>query len=272
MSRKFHLLAIDCQRDFCLPNRKLSVPGADDDMDRAAQFITNNLKRIDDISCTLDSHYLMHIAHPMMWTNSSGQHPAPFTLITADDYKNGVWRMSVPLRASDGTSWAKYYLDQLEKNSRYVLCIWPPHCIIGSEGHAFHPDFEKAINEWQTTRIAVINAFTKGSDIRTEHYSAVKADVEIPDSPGTQLNMHLISLLQDPDTHWIGIVGEALSHCVANTVRDIASNFGDDNIKKLVLFRDCCSSVPGFEAQGEAFISEMTAKGMQITTTADFSF
>ena len=40
----------------------------------------------------------------------------------------------------------------------------------------------------------------------------------------------------------IFVAGEAGSHCLANTVRDIANNFGDDTyVKKLVLLTDATS-------------------------------
>ena len=63
----------------------------------------------------------------------------------------------------------------------------------------------------------------------------------------------------------------ALSHCVANTVRDIANEFGDDSyVKKLVLLTDASSSVTGFESMGDDFVREMVARGMQTSTTVDF--
>ena len=66
------------------------------------------------------------------------------------------------------------------------------------------------------------------------------------------------------------VAGEALSHCVANTVRDIASNFGEDNIKKLVLLTDCSSSVGGFEQLGTDFVAEMQARGMKTARSIDY--
>jgi len=68
----------------------------------------------------------------------------------------------------------------------------------------------------------------------------------------------------------IGISGEALSHCVANTITDIANNFGEDNIKKFVLIEDTCSNVGGFEKMGVDFVKNMTARGMQIMKSTDF--
>jgi len=102
----------------------------------------------------------------------------------------------------------------------------------------------------------------------TEHYSALKADVEDPDDPGTGLNEKLIKRLHDADI--IAISGEALSHCVANSVRDLADNSAEEDIRKLVLLTDTTSSVRGFEKLGEDFVREMTSRGMQICRSNEF--
>ena len=59
--------------------------------------------------------------------------------------------------------------------------------------------------------------------------------------------------------------------CLANTVRDIAAQFSDPKyISKIHLLRDATGNVPGFEALGEDFVRELSAKGMKVTTTTDF--
>ena len=68
----------------------------------------------------------------------------------------------------------------------------------------------------------------------------------------------------------VALSGQALSHCVANTVRDIADAFNPKNIRKLVLIEDTSSSVPGFEALGQQFIADMQKRGMRTIKAADF--
>jgi nicotinamidase-related amidase len=125
-----------------------------------------------------------------------------------------------------------------------------------------------ALGRWARKRREVVDFVTKGSNPFTEHYSAVQAEVPDPDDPGTLLNGRLIKTLADADL--VLIAGEALSHCVANTVRDIANNFGEANIKKLVLLTDCSSSVAGFEGLGQQFVKEMVGRGMQTAKSVDF--
>lgn len=266
MSRNVHLITIDPQNDFCIATGPggekgaLVVGGADQDMARLADFITRNGKRLEQIHCTLDSHQLVHIAHPAFWKNSKGERPNPFSLITADDVKNGTWSAYNP-------KWqprAQAYVDSLAKNGRYVLCIWPPHCLIGTWGHSIVPSVAKALYEWEAG-FNRVNFVAKGSNLFTEHYSAVQADVPDDQDPSTKLNTNLIDALTEADE--ILITGEALSHCVANSIRDVAAQFGDDNVKKFTLLQDTCSNVGGFEKLGRDFVLDMTKKGMKITDT-----
>jgi len=262
--KKTHLITIDPQVDFCDPKGALFVTGADKDMERLAAFINANQQRISEIHCTLDSHQVIHIAHPIFWVNSKGENPKPFTLISDDDVRNGTWRPFHPGLQQH----AQHYVDTLKKNGRYVLCIWPPHCLIGTRGHSISPLVADALVAWETKTINRVNFITKGSNFLTEHYSGVMADVPDDSDPTTKLNTALIDTLLEADE--ILITGEALSHCVANTIRDIANNFGDENIKKFVLLEDTSSNVPGFEKLGQDFVKEMVGRGMRLTKTVDW--
>lgn len=266
-TKNINLVIIDPQVDFCDPHGALSVAGADKDTTRLADFIKKNVSRINGINVTLDSHHRMHIAHPMWWINSNGEHPTPFTLITVDDVLNGKWRSYNP----GFQKRSEAYVKALADGGRYVLCIWPPHCIIGTAGHAIMPELNEAIEAWELGRFAIANMVTKGSNMFTEHYSAVKADVDDPEDSTTKLNEKLVKLLRDTDVDTdILIGGQARSHCVANTIRDIAKEFSDDQIKRFVLLTDASSDVTGFESFGEDFVKEMTAKGMRLSTTTTY--
>ena len=267
MSKQVVLLSIDPQFDFCDPTGKLSVTGADKDMERLAAMVRRCRGDIDDIVCTLDSHHLVHIAHPIWWVDSQGNHPAPFTLIDENDVlgTNPKWKAYNPGFQTRSVE----YVQNLKKNGRYVLCIWPPHCLIGSEGYKVQPVLYEAFLEWEGM-FAAVNYVTKGSNIFTEHYSAVQADVYDPEDPKTGLNTELLKTLQNPDVALIGISGEASSHCVRSTIYDIANNFGEENIKKFVYLEDTCSPVPGFENLATEFLDEMTKRGMAVSTSDKF--
>ena len=211
----------------------------------------------------------MDVAHPIMWRNSEGNHPDPFTVITAKEIRDGAWTPVLPSLRQRFID----YCEDLEASGRYPLCIWPPHCLIGSEGNNVLPVLFEALGEWETNKKNMVSYVSKGSNYLTEHYSAVKAEVPDPEDPSTQLNTKLIKTLMESDK--ILIAGEAGSHCVANTVRDIADGFQDDSyVKKMVLLLDAVSPVISpfvdFPAVQASFIAEMVGKGMQTAKTTDY--
>jgi nicotinamidase/pyrazinamidase len=261
---KIDLLVIDPQYDFCNPKGNLYVAGAEDDMKRLSTMIKKRKAKINNIHSTLDQHHIINIAHPIFWRDSTGNHPDPFTLITIDDLADGAWMTTKPSMMKR----AAEYIKELALKGRYVLCIWPPHCIIGSLGATIVPEVYEAYCEWESERFAIANKVTKGSNFWTEHYSAVRAEVPDPDDPGTAMNISLINTLKEADV--IGIAGEAISHCVANTIRDIADEVGNNNISKFVLLEDATSSVTGFEQLGVDFVKVMVSRGMRISNTKEF--
>lgn len=289
MSKRIELLIIDPQNDFCTKDAEILDPstgdtekikgalfvgGANEDMKRLAQFINRIGDKLYDIHVTLDSHRLVDISHPIFWEDMQGNYPDPFTIISFADVQNGIWRAKNPgyqIKANN-------YVRILEENGRYPLCIWPPHCLIGTWGHNVVPILFKEMLAWEEKNFANVDFITKGSNPFTEHYSGVQADVPDPTDPSTQLNTGLINTLQEADI--IILSGEARSHCLANTVIDIANKFDADGnaeyVKKMVLLKDATSDVddlPGqtmFKDMGEGFVSEMCAKGMELSTCEEF--
>lgn len=260
------LLIIDPQIDFCDPAEgALYVSGAQHDMKRLANMINRHQNKIDEIYVTLDSHHLIHIAHPIFWCDADGNHPAPFTSISLADVKNKRWMPTL----TGGYERALAYVQALEREARYTLTIWHPHCLIGSRGHAVFPVLFNALAAWETKHFKFVDYIAKGGNAWTEHYSAIQADVPDAEDPATHINLRLIKNLQQSDL--VLIAGEALTHCVANTVRDLVDNNSGDKLfaEKLLLLEDATSSIPGFETHGQNFISELNARGMQLTKTTD---
>lgn len=272
---KMHLLIIDPQNSFChpgdqsTPKGELYVEGADQDMLRLAAFMDRVSPKIDDIHVTVDSHHLFDVAHPIYWKDSDGNHPQPFTIITHADVKAGTWKASV----LSEQAWALEYTEKLESQpNKFPLCIWPPHCLIGTPGHNIYQPVLEQLHKWESeTPGAIVDVVTKGSNYKTEHYGGLMAEVPDPGDPSTQLNTapgSLIAVLQEVDI--IVVAGEALSHCVATTLRQLIENFGVDNAKKLVLLEDCMSAVTGFEQAGNDFIAYAQSKGVRFENSTTF--
>ena len=254
------LLIIDPQKDFMTTNAfagSLSVPGADEDMKRLAQHITATTP--DSIVITMDTHARMHIANPMYWVDAEGNHPGQFTLITVADVEGGKWKTANP----EKQKWALHYVKELAKTNRYTLCIWPYHCIEGTEGHEVSELLKPALDAWEEKTGKKVLYVYKGQNPDTEMYSGLKAEVIIPDDPRTHLNLDLIESFKYFDK--IEVAGEAKSHCVASTAMDLIGALGKD-AEKVVLLENAMSSVPGFEKNGDGFVDEAVKLGCKLET------
>jgi nicotinamidase/pyrazinamidase len=278
------LLLIDPQNDFCdipedelpmLPHGTaagipraparpaLAVAGADADMKRLADLIARIGPSLSGIHVTLDSHHAVDIAHPAWWRDADGASPRPFTVITAADIVRGAWQAREPRLQAH----SRAYVEALEAEGRYQLVVWPEHCLLGTWGHNIHAAVNAALDDWTRRNLRQVDFIVKGLNPKTEHYSAVRAEVPDPDDPSTLPNRRLADSLADADV--IMVAGEALSHCVANTVRDLAELLGDDGVGKLVLLTDCTSPVGGFEGVGADFVRDLTARGMRTALSTD---
>jgi nicotinamidase/pyrazinamidase len=256
------LVLIDPQADFHAGGT-LAIAGADADAERTAAFISRHAAQLREVYVTLDTHQLYHIAHPCFWLGPDGACPKPFEVIGSDDVRAGKWRPAAKDRET--AEWAEKYVAALERNGRFVLCIWPPHCLVGTPGHAVVPAIAAALQEWERTQLRAVTYVLKGANSWTEHYSGIKAEVARPDDPRTALNTELLDQLKQHDQ--LILCGQAKSHCVNFTVRDIAEHW-DKDASKLVVLEDCCSSVPGFTKEGDRFVADMRSKGLSVVTNS----
>jgi len=283
--KRVDLIVIDGQNDFLDPKGALYVQDADKEAEKLAAMIDRLGNKIYKIHATLDSHYPVDIAHPVMWIDSHGNNPDPFTIITADDVRNGKWRCTLLGNIPDPVTGETIsyqqrclnYVEELEKNARYPLCIWPPHCLIGSWGHNVYPPLFEAYTRWiEKSRSPWVDYVVKGDNVWTEHYSAIKADVPDPSDPRTQLNADLLNTINKADiVLWSGWAG---SHCLANTGNDVESfPAGDEIYKKSILLEDLSAPVTSpitdvndmFAQLRTDFIDNMRNKGMQIMNSTD---
>ena len=248
------LFIIDMQNDFCQPTGSLYVPGAENDVERLCRFIGSNADSIDRIVLTQDNHHYLDISHPCFWTDHAGKHPAPFTVIMPEDVETDRWipRM-YPKRALQ-------YLHALRDNDEYAHTVWPEHCIWGSEGAAIVAALMNVIADW-AKQGKYHTVISKGTNPLTEHFGAFRANVPLPDCPETALNLPLINELKSFDRIWIA--GEAKSHCVANTIRQLFDY--PEIIKKLAILEDCMSHVPGFETLAAPIFEQAYNMGANAT-------
>ena len=272
----YHLVIIDPQFDFVDPSGSLAVPGARGDMQRLAAFIDSNRHQIADIHVSMDSHQVMDIAHPHWWADDAGMPAKPFTVVTNHPERDDLFvgteaggdsQILRTRRASDH-GWTRRYVQALGVEGRYPHLIWPEHCLTGTEGASIDPTLGAAVNTWARETTRNVYWLTKGENPQTEHFSAVTAEVVIQDDPTTDVNAGFVARMRRADQ--VLLAGEALSHCVANTGRDLLDNLAHDGFgQRLTLLTDATSNVPGFEDFGEAFLSELSEHDARLATTGE---
>jgi len=264
---KLGLFIIDPQNDFVDPNGSLYVPGAENDMSRLAKMIARLEGKITNYYVTMDSHHNLHIAHPIFWVDRNLNHPTAYTMIDSKSVHDGTWRTTIPSLQK----WAEEYVDGLEKKGNMQLCIWPPHCLIGTWGNNIYPELYKELSVVETNHPSTLVQYcTKGSNFKTEHYSIFEAEYPDPSDPSTGFNNYFADAINSCDK--VLIAGEARTHCVKNSLKSIITYTNDEFIKKMIFLEDASSNVqiPAVVSETDAFFNDLIKKGMEVSTTDKF--
>lgn len=257
-TQKTALLIIDAQFDFCNPKGALFVPGAEQDVQRIAQLIAGLGQKLDQIFVTLDTHQILDIAHPLFWEDPNGNTVAPFTLITAAAVQAGKW---VPRFHKE---YVIGYLEKLETEGAFQHFIWPEHCLIGSAGAALDDTILHAVLSWTHLRRKDYKAIVKGMNPLTEHFGVFRAQVPIAEDIETGLNEAFLADLEKFDQ--ILVTGEARSHCVATSIKQIL-DFAPALAPKVNVLTDCMSDVTNWGHLADPIFESALAAGMTFSNS-----
>ncbi len=281
------LMLVDVQNTFCIPEFELYVGGrtgrgAVDDNRRLCEFIYRNLGRITHITATMDTHQAMQIFHAIFLVNEKGEHPSPYTSVSAADAHTGKWKFNPELSTHFGISpeqgqkHLKYYTAMLEENSKYALTVWPYHAMLGGIGHALVSSVEEAVFFHSVARFSQPDFEVKGNHAFTENYSVIGPEVE--KGPGGEMlgrrNSRFVDTLKRVDR--LVIAGQAKSHCVAWTIAHLLKDLQQSDpglARKIYLLEDCTSPVvvPGLDYTDEAdqAFLEFKRAGMHLVKSSE---
>ena len=254
-----------------------------DDNRRLCAFLYRNLGAITRVIPTLDTHRAMQIFHPLWLVNRHGEHPVPFTLVTAEDVERGVWRFdtavapSLGLEPEDAQRQLRHYVRRLAEGGKYALTVWPYHAMLGGIGHALVPAVEEAIFFHAIARSSQPDFQVKGDDPLTEHYSVIGPEVTLG-AAGEALgarNHELVDHLHQYDA--VVIAGQAKSHCVAWTIADLLAEVRARDFSlapHVYLLEDCTSPVvvPGvidYTEQADAAFRRFAESGFHVVRSTD---
>ena len=252
------LLIIDAQYDFCDPDGALFVPGAVQDVARLAALVERSGVGIDQIVVTLDTHHVLDIAHPGFWQDAAGMPPAPFTPITSADIETGIWQ---PAFEAD---YVEDYVRQLEAQGEFQHFIWPEHCLVGTRGAALAEPLAGVLRDWSERVQKNYAAVMKGLHPLAEHFGVFQAQIPVPGAPETGFNQPLLDDLARYDQIWLA--GEARSHCVATSLRQLLRH-APELAKKVTLLTDCTSNVTNLGHLADPIYAEAEETGVNFATS-----
>jgi nicotinamidase-related amidase len=281
------LLAVDVQNTFCIPDFELFVAGrsgtgAVDDNRRLCAFLYRNLGTITQIFPSLDTHQAMQVFHAIWLVDEDGNHPPPYTLVSAEDVEVGRWRVNTAVAEALGLDldYAERHLAnytrRLAEGGKYDLTVWPYHAMLGGIGHALVSAVEEAVFFHGIARSSQPEFQVKGDNPLTEHYSILGPEVtEGPDGDrlaGT--NTELIGKLLTFDA--VVVAGQAKSHCMAWTIDDLLAHdvLRERLAERTYLLEDCTSPVvvPGvvdYTEEADAAFERFEAAGMHVVRSTD---
>jgi nicotinamidase/pyrazinamidase len=306
------LLIIDPQRDFheggalavvgypgaTGTGAQLGGEGATKDSEAIIALI--KAKKPTAVYVSLDTHTPTHIGHQAFWT------PQPplgvtFNVVTIPASEDVAEHEAVvysaqgsnievkPASTGDAATdaalaeWVITYVKTLVTAGKFTPCIWPNHCLEGSEGHKLHPGLKAALDELDVP----VEYHIKGQNEATEMYSifqaeypvegraAVEGKPALPAAPEAVRNLYrgirpvkegskIATAKSDVEDHAnlktdfndslyaslmshgkpIVVCGEALSHCVNWSTQDLnEKRKGEGNTTKIYLLTNASSVV-----------------------------
>jgi nicotinamidase-related amidase len=155
----------------------------------------------------------------------------------------------------------------LEQQGEFCHFIWPYHCLIGSRGAAIDDNIMEALIDW-TKDGKFYQVVAKGTYPLTEHFGIFRANVPIANRPETQLNQALIDTLERYQN--VFLVGQAKSHCVANSLKQ-AMEEAPNLASKFIILEDCMSDVTGLGHLGDPIYAKAKSLGVRFSKTTDIT-
>ena len=285
---------------------QLAVAGAIEDSEKIAALLTEAPPA--EIYVSLDTHTVNHIGHSGFWNPTPD--PFTFFKVENDKIMGGSFPTIILGTAGEKKEynptrpelleWAKFYIKTLPTTGRGVPLIWPTHCLENKPGHDVLPLLKTALD---AVRVPV-EYHIKGQNEASEMYSIFKAELPVEDHKdkvvqdlytgsnktpkatskintsksdkpdgaylATSFNKGLFSSLT-ADAKPIVVCGEALSHCVNWSTRDLFTMIKEmEKTNTVVVLFDASSPVGTFEQNVLDLFTYCFTNGIRLMTKDQF--
>lgn len=172
------LLVIDMQYDFI--NGSLKVNGGEDLVNDLKDLLEKKAKDFDLVVFTKDDHPFNHISFA-----SSHKGKQPF-----DEYT---------------------YVSEKTPAHAFKSCLWPAHCVVGTEGNKIHEELSKLIVDGHINNTKTL-VLGKGMDAGREYYSCFNDVLE-------EHYTDILNILKSENITDVYICGLAYDYCVVNSAK-----------------------------------------------------
>jgi nicotinamidase-related amidase len=286
---------------------QLAVAGAIEDSEKIAALLTEAPPA--EIYVSLDTHTVNHIGHTGFWTPTPA--PFTFFKVEDDKIMGGSFPTIIlgtggekkeytPKNRPELLEWAKFYINTLPTTGRGIPLIWPTHCLENEPGHDVLPLLKAALDAAGVP----VEYHIKGQNEASEMYSIFKAELPVEDHKdkvvqdlytgtnktskatskinasgsdkpdgaylATNFNQGLFASLTK-DNAPIVVCGEALSHCVNWSTRDLHTMIKEmEKTNTVVVLFDASSPVGTFEQNVLDLFTYCFTNGIRLMTKDQF--
>lgn len=183
-------LILNPQNDYCHPNGSLFSRTEKDFIDELSVLIQNNLKDIDGIVVSLDTHNVMDINHPCYWVDINNKKPEPFTQISKKEVKGRRYTVFMPNVPEsivlEKQKMVVEYLTDLESIGKKHE-ILPYRCVQGTWGCNIEQKLNDSLFSWSIQKGRDYILHRKGMYPHVQFFGSFEAEVPDPKAPETTI-------------------------------------------------------------------------------------
>lgn len=205
------LIIVDPQNSFCDPTQPMYVPGAEKDCEVIASMLHHYW---DEVIVSMDMHSMHSMYHDIFWSKDK-DHSVQFEgfgRVTKDNFMVEFF--------PDNNDYVNKISKILERSG--YIDIWPVHCVTGTYSASIENRIAEQLGFWSVRASKPIHYMFKGTNPFKENYSMFtnKRQIKKINYIFNSTCTHLLD-----DTLTIYVCGEAASHCVKETVKDIINKY-----------------------------------------------
>jgi len=254
------LAIVDANGSFTDEERgEMYVAGSNINNQNTLKFVKKNPRIIKKVIVLNDCHHTESVHFCDNWINRlTKQHPEPYSHINIDKVLE-EYDPTLILDAGHPLSDIEYGLKQMKNAGWTDLYFWPRHCVAHSAGAACAPEVMEILNILNAHKVTATMIY-KGVLYNEDQLSGAYATYYVDNYKMETFATLVYRLLVDKKMKLI-MVGQALTHCLGLTAKELAIFLGD-RANQIYIPLDCTSPIPDSDLEG--MLKSLRALGVNI--------